>query len=596
MSEEETRFDELLEEALTWEREHRPSSGWEPPEGLDDPLEQANDSEMPDDDMVTDLPYGPDDLGRDLSAMERAGKGASGSSPGTGSAALGRIGGKRETYRELPSGVNPHDLERTGWGLIVPRGMKEPYLDALMPLLEWRADQVGAFRVEIYDDQSPTAFLWQGLHSSPGVIDPKRLPYYLLIVGGPERIPFEVQYALSVNHAVGRIAFDEREEEDLEDYTRWAQAVVDAERNGVGLGRRAAILSVQDGGRATRTLATHLVNPLEERMADFMADWPAASAWEVDVRRGEAASKAGFGRVFGGEETPGLALVSAHGLYLDARNRHQKLFQGAFCCQSENGVPDSQKIFHIGDLADGRKGERSLHGLMAFLFCCYGAGTPELDGFPQHQGRKIVAELPPEPRRLAQQPFLAAMPQEMLRRGALAVVGHVDRGWTLSFAWTLAHRYTDAVRSLEDSLKQLLRGHRIGHAMRSVHRRYLALAAHLAEPLDRLRRGGTADFRQLGLQWTAHHDARNFILLGDPAAYLLGRRDPHRRFCCDLWTVSREGSRYQGPSGPALALSPGLHRYLEREARAHSMSPEVWLESILRQRGASEALHRRSPS
>lgn len=583
MGEKEVDFDDLLQKAWDWELAHRKTTRSRSPQGLVNPIEQANDAEVPDDPIVGDLPYGPEDLGLDLSKghLEEAFR----SGPlGVCNTALKNAESKGElSLKELPSDRNPHDLTQTGWGILVPRGMRESYLDALMPLLEWRTEQVGRFWHKVYDRQDPMDFLWRDLDDAPGVISPWKVPYYILIVGGPERIPFEVQYALSINHAVGRIAFDNEGEEDLEAYTRWAQAVVKAEKYGVpSRSRRGTILSVENGDQATRTLANHLVAPLEGRLQDFMTDWPAKLAWEIDVRRGEAANKDGFRSVFGGTDTPGLALVSAHGLFLQSQNRHQRLFQGAFCCQADKAAAPAQKIFHAGDLMAQGEGSQPLHGLTAFLFSCYGAGTPEEDDFPQHTSKGLQVEEPQKPSRLAEQPFLAALPQQMLRQGALAVVGHVDRGWTLSFAWTLAHRFTDGVTSLEDSLKQLFRGHRIGHALRPLHRRYTALAAHLADPLDRLRRGESPDLTRLALQWTAHHDARNFVLLGDPATYLLGQRDPNRSICCDQWTTSQGSAPSPVPSG--FELRGDLLEYLERKAESLSMTPDQCLEKILRER------------
>lgn len=69
--------------------------------------------------------------------------------------------------------------------------------------------------------------------------------------------------------------------------------------------------------------------------------------------------------------------------------------------------------------------------------------------------------------------------------------------------------------------------------MRPLYRRYTALAAMLAAEIelherDPEVRAAPGARRRLEFVWTAHNDARNFIVLGDPAVYALGRRTDAR--------------------------------------------------------------------
>ena len=73
--------------------------------------------------------------------------------------------------------------------------------------------------------------------------------------------------------------------------------------------------------------------------------------------------------------------------------------------------------------------EATVGGMIAFLFACFGAGTPDIDQF-----RKVPDD-PSTAVKLASEPFVAALPRRLLSHpngGALAVVGHVDRAWSFS--------------------------------------------------------------------------------------------------------------------------------------------------------------------
>jgi hypothetical protein len=162
------------------------------------------------------------------------------------------------------------------------------------------------------------------------------------------------------------------------------------------------------------------------------------------------------------------------------------------------------ELFRADDIADGA----GLDGMIAFLFACFSAGTPAIDEF-----------LPSEaaaPSILANAPFTASLAQRMLTRGAAAVVGHVERAWTWSFRWPVAGGSTTVFESV---LHALARGARVGTAMEDLNHRYAEIAAELSEELRQNGFGKQNDEVIAGL-WTAVTDARNFVVLGDPAVRL----------------------------------------------------------------------------
>ena len=148
--------------------------------------------------------------------------------------------------------------------------------------------------------------------------------------------------------------------------------------------------------------------------------------------------------------------------------------------------------------------------MVAVCFACFGAGTPRYDEFAR--GRSTPTEL-------ATTPFVAALAQNMLGRegGALAVVGHVDRAWSYSFAWPGAGAQTEAFRSL---LARIGSGDPLGAAMSYLTDRYAEVATELTLAIEQVRRGRRPKDEQFAGLWTAYADARDFVVLGDPAVSL----------------------------------------------------------------------------
>ncbi len=177
-----------------------------------------------------------------------------------------------QTKRGVKAGVDPLKLSSAGWGIIFAnedRDSVPAIKEALGGLLELRRSQAGEryreFSAQDGYQQGESYIKFLARHDiGPAPADPERVPYYLLIVGGPESIPFDFQYQLDVQYAVGRIHF-----EDLDQYAQYAQSVVGVETGQHALPRRAAFFGVQNqDDRATQLSATHLVQPLAEKLAD----------------------------------------------------------------------------------------------------------------------------------------------------------------------------------------------------------------------------------------------------------------------------------------------------------------------------------------
>ncbi len=213
----------------------------------------------------------------------------------------------------VKEGVDPKNLAEAGWGVIFPaypasepekRKEVEAICEALQPLLRLRErDTRGRFSAWVQGTDKgfrvgvDTKNSYLARHEAgPGPANPDKVPYYLLIVGGPSDIPYRFQSQLDVQYAVGRIHF-----ETLQEYADYAASVAAIETGGHRLRREAAFFGAANpDDLATQLSAGQLVQPLAAWMQGQFADW--------NVQRIEPAeaTKATLSTLLGGGRTPSL--------------------------------------------------------------------------------------------------------------------------------------------------------------------------------------------------------------------------------------------------------------------------------------------------
>jgi hypothetical protein len=413
-------------------------------------------------------------------------------------------------------------VEDVGWGAIFPAEMnsvlKEAITEALQPLFDHRRSQAGdLFRIYTGDSAYRTGErkdqYFQRLRVSPGLADPQEMPFYIMLVGTPDEIPYGFQYQLDVMRGVGRLDFGG----DVEAYHTYALQVVAAETGAVTVPCRAAFFApVNRGDRATELSGSYLVQPLYENLTVSAPQYEVelTHKWElVPPLLGEGkATHAQLGRLLGGNpsEQPALLFTAAHGVEFPPGHRAQLRHQGALLCQDWEGPGAEVRRAHYftgDDVDDGA----DLSGMMAFFFACYGAGTPELDQFAA-QAFKVREKI-------ASRNFTAALPQQMLKQGALAVLGHVERAWGYSF---ISPRGEIENQTFITAMRTLMNGNPVGMATDgSFNMKYAELSSDLSADLDELK--WNSDYMsayELAHRWTANNDARSYVVLGDPAARL----------------------------------------------------------------------------
>lgn len=429
-----------------------------------------------------------------------------------------------QPFYALPYDVDPQDLAQAGWGIVFAEGTPQAVRAALEPLIAHRRGQIpDAARCKELDYRAGESWKdWLARHGVyPGSVAPAKVPYYLALVGDPTAIPFEFQSLLDIEYAVGRIAFDQ-----VQHYEQYARGVKDYETSAAVPTSREVVFWGTRHDRCTEMSADFLIRPLLAGMPvgggelgeSAIAEDLGYTSRSFLARQATKANLLEVLHASGTPRRPSMLVTASHGLGLPSGHPEQRARSGALLCQDWSGFGSIRPTDYL-DAAD-IPAEARVHGLVAFHFACYSAGTPAFDHF-------LLAKQTGHPDRargplpIAERPFVAALPQRLLSHpqgGALAVIGHVERAWGYSIKPPGLGPQLTPFRNL---LGRILAGEPVGHATTDLSQKYAALAADLLARLDPALPGGrqSTDAR-LAWTWVERNDAQNYVVLGDPAVRL----------------------------------------------------------------------------
>jgi hypothetical protein len=241
----------------------------------------------------------------------------------------------------LPVDVDDeNDLAKTGWAVVFPSGTPAAVRKALDPLLRKRRKDAGGLYKELEFKPGDTREKLLARYGAAGSdVTPENVPFYLLLVGGPEGVPFEIECLLNLDYSVGRLAFDR-----AEDYGRYADALIGYEKAKEPPNGRDVVFwgTRHDADDATQLSSESLIRPLFEG-----APKEGSTPKKVPITerlkfrsacfRGEEATKANLLEALHAKKRASLIVTASHGMGFPKGHALQLPAQGALLCQDWPG-------------------------------------------------------------------------------------------------------------------------------------------------------------------------------------------------------------------------------------------------------------------
>jgi hypothetical protein len=373
-----------------------------------------------------------------------------------------------------PPQINPLDLSSAGWGVILA---EEPFSKteqavwtALQPLVALRERQMGkTARILRYKkDQTWSDFLWEasGKKVVTGNMRVDYIPYYVCLVGSPQRIPWDFQTMLDGEYAVGRLWFDDPN--DAEKHV--ASLLTPAAQHSTV---RATFASTEED-KTTKQAKQAMIAPIHATIQTLA---------NVDAKQlSEATRETILNELCSHSHSARFLMTASHGLSAPDRLGALKLTDG---------------ILAASDLPQ----DVSCQGLIYWMYACYSAGGPD-----RYQ-----------PKTTAVNAVVSLLPQKLLAAGARAVIGYIGEVANYAFMGPTEKMLGPQAEALATVVQQIVDGVPIGHALDYLNQQARSWGAASCAFSDK---GIATDEDKSDEFLEAYMDALGTALLGDPVVRL----------------------------------------------------------------------------
>jgi hypothetical protein len=392
-----------------------------------------------------------------------------------------------------PPGEDPDDPAIGKWAAVVLEQDRDAAVDALAPLIAQRRDRNYLWKdgfVVVGPSASGTSESW--LRRMEHAVGDKG-PHYLLLVGGPDRFPFELQYELDLRMISGRLDVSDTPDGSFswDACRRYAEKVVAYERGEISLAAKPLFYSLTSDNH-TRVSHEYLVIKLSETIPGG-----------VTALYGSDATVGNLKEALSCEQAPKLVFTASHGIEFPSEpTRWGALTDATYQGRADDALVSAQLAHQC---------ERFGNGSIIFSFACFSAGVPD-KSIVDFLATDIGAVIEMGAR-------VAPLPRQLLgsSKGPVAFVGHVDRVSAVAFQSSFGMAGITPFRDFSSWLRQ--KSAPVGRALETMRENARTVGAQIAASLARATQntGDSATVKEAGRKWVGFYDYRGFILLGDPA-------------------------------------------------------------------------------